>query len=276
MPAILNKAFDKHCMLYDVKFVENGLFFGNDWEYDDLKAPYNRLYIVLEGEGIVQYDDKQTVIKAGHAYIIPANLSFRCQTPKYLKKIYVHFWFEELFHINVFQHILETPIDIARYEACYEAIENENHHEYYRIKTDFMHMIYAFISRNHIDLFKDYEQTYSPVIVQLHQLLNRELSAKTRTRDLAKQLNISQSMLSKVFKKEMGETLKGFIQQKLIQKAQLLLLTTNKSIKEIAYELHYEDALYFSRVFRNIVGDAPTQYRRKNSFMPIDRVITIR
>jgi YesN/AraC family two-component response regulator len=43
-----------------------------------------------------------------------------------------------------------------------------------------------------------------------------------------------------------------------------MLLTTSKSIQEIAYELGYDDALYFSRVFKKRIGVSPTTYRANN------------
>jgi AraC-like DNA-binding protein len=51
-----------------------------------------------------------------------------------------------------------------------------------------------------------------------------------------------------------------FIQLK-IERACHLLDVTNKGIKEIAWAVGYEDAYYFSRIFRKVMGISPSQYR---------------
>ena len=42
------------------------------------------------------------------------------------------------------------------------------------------------------------------------------------------------------------------------------LENSTKNIAEISSEVGYENALYFSRLFRKYVGMTPTQYRKKN------------
>ena len=47
-----------------------------------------------------------------------------------------------------------------------------------------------------------------------------------------------------------------------IEKAQLLLVTEEMPIKEIAFQLSYEDHSYFNRLFKKITGETPQEYRR--------------
>lgn len=232
-----------------------------------MKAPFNRLYIVLDGLAVINTKNNELQIKKGHAYIVPSNLSYSCHTPKHLKKIYTHFLVSDSFHTDIFDQandILELPIDIKHYTQHFDAIENKTSDSYFDIKTDFTKLIYQFIKSFGLDTNENKYLSLSPKLKKLHKLLNVDITAKTRTKDLANYLNISQSMLSKTYKAETGITLKDFIQHKLIQKSQLLLLTTSKSIQEIAYELGYDDALYFSRVFKKRIGVSPTTYRATN------------
>jgi AraC-like DNA-binding protein len=46
-----------------------------------------------------------------------------------------------------------------------------------------------------------------------------------------------------------------------MERACYLLDITQQSVQEIAWSLGYEDAYYFSRLFRKVIGVAPTQYR---------------
>ncbi|MBQ2006079.1 MAG: AraC family transcriptional regulator, partial [Bacteroidales bacterium] len=46
------------------------------------------------------------------------------------------------------------------------------------------------------------------------------------------------------------------------ERAQLLLTTENIAVKEVGYLLGFSDITYFNRVFRNITGISPTQFRQ--------------
>jgi AraC-like DNA-binding protein len=79
--------------------------------------------------------------------------------------------------------------------------------------------------------------------------------------ELASMANLSSSHFCAIFKKVTGfAPLDYFIRLK-VRRACELLDGTNFSVKRIAAELGFSDALYLSRVFRRIHGMAPTEYR---------------
>lgn len=63
------------------------------------------------------------------------------------------------------------------------------------------------------------------------------------------------------FQKEVGTTPLQYINQKKIEKAQLILITEDIPVKNIAYLLAYEDHSYFNRLFKKITDVTPQQYR---------------
>lgn len=73
--------------------------------------------------------------------------------------------------------------------------------------------------------------------------------------------------LRKLFKKEIGVTAHQFLTDTRIEYAKKLLkykIALNKNIGEIARECGFEDALYFSRIFKKRVGCSPYTYFEKN------------
>lgn len=76
-------------------------------------------------------------------------------------------------------------------------------------------------------------------------------------------LAISPSALSKKTKKVFGKTPTELIQERVILEAKKQLHLTQKSVKEIAQELHFQDEYYFSRYFKKYVGHSPSQFRKE-------------
>lgn len=69
--------------------------------------------------------------------------------------------------------------------------------------------------------------------------------------------------LSRKFQREMGIRINDFIKETKIDYAKMLLSTSDKSIQEISDYLNFSTRNYFSRVFHNITGKTPAEYRSK-------------
>ena len=80
----------------------------------------------------------------------------------------------------------------------------------------------------------------------------------------ASMCNLSKSSFIRYFHKVKNTTPAKYFVQLKISNAQLLLTNTNLSISEISYELAFDDPLYFSRVFHNLTGKSPSDYRKKH------------
>ena len=84
--------------------------------------------------------------------------------------------------------------------------------------------------------------------------------------DYGELLHISTKALNKVSKAHFNKTLTDLIAERLIIEAKRELYLTSKSVKEIAFELGFEDEFYFSRYFKKKVGVSPQTFRNTVGF----------
>lgn len=81
---------------------------------------------------------------------------------------------------------------------------------------------------------------------------------------LARRTGYSEYHLSRKFKQEMGVPIRTYIQYARVERAKLLLTTTDEPIGQIAQRLQFCSGSHFSDVFQKIAGQKPQQYRREH------------
>ncbi|MEO6522599.1 MAG: helix-turn-helix domain-containing protein [Mucilaginibacter sp.] len=92
---------------------------------------------------------------------------------------------------------------------------------------------------------------------------NIELHFKTKhsPSNYADLLNITPKALAKLAKNHFNKTLTDLIAERIIMEAKRELYLSNKAVKEIAYELGYDDESYFSRFFKTNTSISPQVFR---------------
>ena len=86
--------------------------------------------------------------------------------------------------------------------------------------------------------------------------------------DVASEVGISQSHFSTVFAQETGITFTQYLTGLRIAKAKELLETSPLRSSEIAFQVGYNDAHYFSYLFKKHTGMTPSEYRKSNKNQP--------
>lgn len=89
------------------------------------------------------------------------------------------------------------------------------------------------------------------------------LASALTVRSVADALCISESYLSKLFKRKVGRPFLDVLTQVRMEEAARLLRTTNMRVYEVADALGYRDAEYFSGLFRKFAGVTPSEYKRQ-------------
>lgn len=106
-----------------------------------------------------------------------------------------------------------------------------------------------------------------PFILQnLKNAIELHYKTKHTASDYADILAITPKALTQLTKTHFNKTMTCLIAERIIIEAKRELYLTNKTVKEIAYELGYTDEYYFSRFFKKNTNVAPQLYRETVGF----------
>ena len=124
----------------------------------------------------------------------------------------------------------------------------------YKLLGSFLY--YSLKSENKPDLDKE------DLIKKITEFLNANVHNSLSIAEVASEFSRSSSSLFTLFKEKTGYSIMHFFNLIKVQKACELINLTPLSIKEISYQLDYQDPLYFSRVFKKFMGVSPSKYRK--------------
>jgi len=105
-------------------------------------------------------------------------------------------------------------------------------------------------------------QKYS-ITRQFKRLITENFKTSKEVQQYARLLTITPLYLNEVVKEVTGYPASFWIRQKIILEARRLLFYTQNDVKQIAFELGYDDPVYFSRFFKKGTGMTALEFRSK-------------
>lgn len=260
-----------------------------DWNWKNVNSPFTRLYYVTEGSAQIELPDGIYTLSPKHMYFIPA---FTIHT-NICKSNFVHYYlhiYEDhysdndwLDHWKFPVEIEATDLDLALFKRLCEInphmtlqksdpttydnnptlMQNliKNRQRAFCDKVESRGIVFQLLSR----FFK---QGQSKIEMEDNRIaktvlyIRKHLNEAIELEKLAGISCLSKDHFIRLFKKELGTTPLQYINQKKIEKAQLLLITEELVVKEIAFQLAFDDYSYFNRLFKKTTGVTPQEYRR--------------
>ncbi len=136
------------------------------------------------------------------------------------------------------------------------------------IKAEVMHLILLIL--RHINkknktrpfFLSETQKKHQKIVTETIAYFEKYHTQDISLNDLSNQLYISPTYLSKIFKEITGQTPISYLIQIRIDKAIELLKTKRYSIKKVAELVGYEDAYYFSSLFKKYVGISPKKFKK--------------
>ncbi len=258
-----------------------------DWNYRDVNSPFTRIYYVCHGRARIETLGNVTELMPGRLYIIPAFTRHSCYCDGEFTHYYIHIYNDGDYDIledldlpvecegrsdteESIKRIMELApgMELAHYEpTSYDNQQTlstnirKNKMRNLSARIESRGLIYmllsAFIQRAQ---YKHYVK--DDRIVRAIDYIRTHLSEKIDLQQLGDVSCLSKDHLVRLFKKEMNTTPICYVNDKKIERAQIRLITETKSIRQIAYELGFDDQPYFNRLFKKTTGVTPLNYRR--------------
>ena len=259
-----------------------------DWNWRNVNSPFTRLYYVTEGAARILLPTGIQELKPDHLYLVPSftTHSYLCDT--HFVHYYLHIYEDHQSESSILEDFsfpteipagdLELPLikrlcginptmqlpqsDPTSYDNNPTLIKNiiKNKQRTFCDKVESRGIVYQLMAR----FLKDAQPKTEINDDRIQKVLSyiRKNIYKTIDIDsLAAISCLSKDHFIRLFKKEINNTPFQYINQKKIEKAQLILITDSMPVKNISYLLAYEDHSYFNRLFKKLTGVTPQQYR---------------
>ncbi|GGH28230.1 response regulator [Paenibacillus segetis] len=107
--------------------------------------------------------------------------------------------------------------------------------------------------------------TDHPEVNRVIQYMLEHFKENIKVADLARLVSINVDYLSTVFGKKTGQTPIVYLQNIRIEQAKRLLLHSKLNVEQIALQTGFADDAYFIKVFKRMVGQTPSSFRRENN-----------
>ena len=85
---------------------------------------------------------------------------------------------------------------------------------------------------------------------------------------LARIAHVSEAHFIRTFRATFGETPHRYLQRRRVERAMFLLRATDGRVTDVCFDVGFNSLGTFSRTFRDIVGESPTEYRRRVQAAP--------
>jgi AraC-like DNA-binding protein len=188
-------------------------------------------------------------------------------TPDFLIKAGVDYQY--LYDYTIFTHSIKPISNIANkevYTLLNEMITEQSKGQLFDSAEYQRNLLKNFLiqiernKRERVDIVCD--DSFS-LYINFKKAVEENVSYKLRVTDLCKQLNVSAKQLNAAVKPFAHCGAKQFIEERVLLEIKRLLVYSNLSIKEIAYEIGFDDPTNFTKYFKSRVNMLPTEYQKQ-------------
>lgn len=241
---------------------------------------YQEILWVHEGKGAHSIDDQSFEIAKNTFYLIYKGQIHNFIKGNNLKGFLIRFNNEFLKEISPLErntNFLVNKISVSEIEKVYfdnlaENIYQESLNETQQKESIIRHLLMALLYK-----LEEKKQSYQlqqiasntnsddAIFIRFINLLEIEYTTSNDTEYFAYHLAISTRHLCSIIKKRSGKTTKQLLIDRRILEAKRLLAYTDIPLKQIAFQLGFDETAYFCRIFKRHTSLTPTEFKQKTN-----------
>ncbi|MBF2709811.1 AraC family transcriptional regulator [Flavobacterium soyangense] len=161
----------------------------------------------------------------------------------------------------------DKPLIALLVESILNELENEQlYHQ--KIIEQIVTTMITVVARNiALKLPKNIKENTGETVLEILNYIQQNIfePKMLKSEIMSAHFGISNDYLGKYFKKQVGETLQGYISNYKLRLIETRLLHSDMRIGEIAYELNYADESHLNKAFKKFKGISPSEYRKRFS-----------
>lgn len=272
LPPNVRKWFSKNVLINGFYLTDIG-YYPKAIYHDRERKTGSNAYILLyciDGEGSVNMNNQSYTLKPNTFLIVPKLMAHRYKSSvtNPWSIYWVHFggtnadaiYARSLEEGHIKVHSI--PFDEGRikiFDQLFSILEHSyREKELEIVSMNLQHFISSLV----------YYKQMNPIIFDIDSVslsiafMKKNLDKRLKTEEFAAQLGFSVSHYIRVFKQKTGSSPINYFNLLKIQQSCQYLYFTDRSIKEIAIKLGFDDQYYFSRLFTKLIGLSPLNYRK--------------
>ena len=242
---------------------------------------YNEIYFLQSGKCNVYIDNETYCLEDGsvlfipafkeHTFIYPFTQDIK-RTVLYISTEQLNWYFnkdfkDEINNLYINKHLQLSRKSFSNLSNIFEKIQFEkysldNMSELLTKAYFFELIIYLIRCQRYTHNINQKTNLSNITIGEIVNFIENNYSRQLTLPEIAAQFGISESSLTKKIKIFTNMTFKEYLTKTRIEEAKSLLISSEKSITEIAYECGYNNSNFFGDVFKKAVGMSPSSYRK--------------
>jgi len=238
-----------------LNFSNMGHFIGGErWRHPEIATETYEIIFVTAGEVYIEEDGELFVLREGDMLCLRPNLIHRGYKETDNTRFYwLHFFAENYGELGLFRH---HASDIHRSKLFFRELNHLAESEDNKLLIECM--LATFLLETVNDMNKK-----NKLFSDACEFVRRNIASAPTVREVSEEFGYSSDHLSRVFVKNCGLPLKAYISRERNDLLKHLLLSTNLTVREIAFATSFESDNLLIKFFKYNNSVTPTEFRNK-------------
>ncbi|KOY15110.1 hypothetical protein AMS66_17880 [Paenibacillus xylanivorans] len=235
---------------------------------------YYKIHYILDGKGTFEVGGKKVELRKGQGFLIVPHSVVHYEADQNDPWEYSWVAFQGSTCPSLLQQsclsehhpIFELGNDDDEIRSClHRMISSRNTHKGWEISmTGLLFQFFSILidraSEDRPIPFQDYtKETY---VTQVMDFIEINYANTITVQSIASHVGLQRSYLCSLFKDKMGTSIQSYLVNYRMRRAAELTLDPALTIGDISRSVGYADQLLFSKMFKKVMGEAPTYYRK--------------